>query len=190
MAGFVSINTSVVNNSFCNNMRMNTDDTVCKKCYASRIEKFRSALGINLIENSATLGTSLLKEDEIPKFKDKQCVRFHSFGELQNDIHMQNFIAIANANPNSIFALFTKRLNMISQYGSMIPANVIVIASSPFLNTPLKDGFIPPRVDKIFTVYDKDHQDNIEINCLQQCNACMKCYDLNDKTKYINEDLR
>ena len=189
MAGFVSINTSVVNNKFCEKMRSSCNN-VCSSCYAVRLEKFRTSLGENIKLNSIILSDSLLDDSSIPKFKPKTLVRWHSFGEIINRIHVNNIIKIANSNPESQFTLFTKRVNMIDR--DDIPNNVIVIVSSPEVDKPLEKEKLPDRVNKIFTVYKKDKNNEypVTINCMQSCAECMKCYNKEDKTIYINEALR
>lgn len=70
------------------------------------------------------------------------------------------------------------------------PDNLIVVASSPYLNMVLKLDV--PYVDHVFTVFEKDYikKNDIVINCgADSCMLFQKCYE-----KYgnfnISEQLR
>ena len=111
--------------------------------------------------------------------------RFHSFGEIINGIHFQNFLKIAKLNPDTTFSLMTKRYDIVMKYPKL--NNIIYIASSPLINIPISDKKILEYFDKIFTVYDKE---NIEITCgHNDCLHCLKCYNKSGDKK-INELLR
>jgi hypothetical protein len=186
MNGFISINTSSLDNDFCKSCRLN-NELICSKCYAGKYESFRQHLKNNLENNSKILSSNKLTNNDIPIINNKY-VRLHSFGELYNLNHLMNFISIANKNIDTTFTLFTKRLNLIKEVENLIPKNMIIIASSMHLNIPLNKEDIPERVNKVFTVYDKKSE--VTINCSQACSSCMKCYNLEDKTFYINERLK
>lgn len=185
MAGMTSLNTSSVENKFCERMASNKK-MVCRTCYAIKLEKFRKhGIGKVFVNNGKILYKKL-KAKDTPQF-NCTAVRFNSFGELINVTHYKNLLAIAEANPHTIFALWTKRTNLIRKYKKNLP-NMIHIYSSPEVNKVSDPG---PEFDKIFTVFDKKHvsENNIDINCSEQCKGCMLCYTHN-KTRYINERLR
>lgn len=194
LKGIASINTSSLINSFCNKIgcrslirKDRNKISVCELCYSEKNEVLRKALEKKLINNSKLLSEKLLDDKEIP-FLNYAYVRFHSFGELINDIHMHNFYKIALMNPQTKFCLMTKRYDLVVKYPKL--KNVIYIASSPIINKNINNYF--NYFDKIFTVYSKEYanKNNIKINCEgRECIMCKKCY-TRKGSKEINEILR
>lgn len=140
-----------------------------------------------MINNTKLLSERLLDDKEIP-FLNYAYVRFHSFGELINDIHMNNFYNIALKNPHTKFCLMTKRYDLVVKYPKL--KNVIYIASSPIINKNINNFF--DYFDKIFTVFTKEYSDenNIKINCEgRECIKCKRCY-TRKGSRFINEILR
>ena len=194
MTGLRSINTSPLDNDFC--QKMTKTNTVCSKCYSQRLEKFYGSVGkIGVdgkvrawVENGELFSTRILKDDEIPLFRSKRVIRFHAHGELINKTHYQNFLAITKKNPEIQFALWSKRKDIIKKNPNL--DNLIVIYSTPTinkLNPKLSKAF-----DKVFSVYNKDFvKDNkIEINCgSKSCASCLICYSDNNIT-HVNELLK
>jgi hypothetical protein len=94
-------------------------------------------------------------------------------------------LAIAEANPATTFAMWTKRLDIVKPVRM---DNFIYVYSSPQKNVvaPLPKGF-----DKVFTVFSKPfiRENGVGINCQQSCAACLLCYTRNDIV-YVNEALR
>lgn len=196
LKGIISINTSSLKNDFCNNIGCRNTrraerkcKSICELCYAEKNEKLRKALEACLERNNDIFSERLLTKDEIP-ILNNAFVRFHSFGEFINDIHVQNFLNIAKANPHVKFCLMTKRYDLVMKYPKV--KNIIYIASSPLINIPLKDNSILEYFDKIFTVYEQVYacENDIKINC--QGRDCMKCQNCYKKTgaKNISEILR
>lgn len=72
----------------------------------------------------------------------RSIVRFHSFGELLNMIHLNNFVRIAKALPKTTFALWSKRIDLIKKLKDK-PKNLILIYSTPRLD----DSTLIPRKD-------------------------------------------
>ena len=100
MDGIVSINTSSLQNDFCQSMH-DCRDNVCNSCYAIRLTKFRSTLENKLEKNSELLSEAPLADDQIPaKIGTAKLVRFNSFGELINTQHYRNLIKIVE---NSVY---------------------------------------------------------------------------------------
>lgn len=179
MAGMLSINTSSLDNLFCNSIsRM--EGSVCSRCYARRLQLFRSKVSIPYRNNGIIL-SGRIQDDEIPRFH-KQFVRFHSFGELINRNHYHNLVRIAKASPSSTFALWTKNLN--AAFPVIKTRNLIHIFSSPCIG---RESRIPSGFDKVFTVFNKT--DRIISNCVGRCIDCLKCYS-KDTDKYIMEVAR
>ena len=146
MAGIQSINTSTTNNEFCTKMR--ETDSVCKKCYAARFENMRPSLH-DALEKNIVLSQRDLTMRELPII-NASIFRFHSYGELINSKHFENYIAIANHNPNTIFTLWTKRKNIVSRVlNNMVkPSNLILIYSSSIIDDI---AALPKHFNKVFT---------------------------------------
>jgi len=185
MAGMTSLNTSSLANKFCESMSKNKKH-VCRTCYARKLESFRKTSYGNAFSNNNLILSKPIRVMDIPTFK-AGAVRINSFGELINVAHYKNVLAIAEANPNTIFTIWTKRVNIIRKYKKALP-NLIHIYSSPEVNKVNDPG---PEFDKIFTVFSKAYvrENEVDINCKAQCLGCMLCYTHNS-TRYINERLR
>ena len=177
MDGFTSINVSVKQNPFCMQMQKQ-DGIICRHCYAKRMYP---AMEAKYSENTELF----LSEDFNPEIIDRKIIRLHSFGELYNELHFKNIIKLVEFNPGTQFTLWTKRADIVAKAMTKKPSNLILIYSSPVLNKQAKR---PKGFDKVFTVYTADQ--NVEINCMKQCKTCMKCYSKNDKTVFINEELK
>lgn len=197
MQGFKSISTSSNTNKYCK-MRREIKGTVCCHCYAKKYTLCRSTLEKRIAQNTSVLSRQLLSEIETPLIND--CFyRFESFGDLRNTMHLHNFVLIAERNPNTQFALWTKNLPFIRKLfihkGIAKPDNLNILYSSIRLN---EQAHVPqdvrPYIDHVFTVYDKvwicDHPET-EINCKKgnQCIRCLKCY-VKGGAYYINEALK
>lgn len=184
MEGFNSLSVSSLNNSFCQSMKLNPD-TICRRCYGNKYEKMRSSLEACLVRNANILICPLTKS-EIPKINAKY-FRFNGFGELYNDVHYKNLCKIAKANPDTIFAIWTKRANIVMKYPKV--KNMIYIYSNPFINKLFNNAKIIKWFDHIFSVWDKGFAKNnkIKINCSgKKCINCLICYKKGTE-KFINE---
>jgi hypothetical protein len=174
MKNMVSINTSCLENEFCKNRTFG----ICKRCYAKRAESYRKALHDKFKLNSEILSKSILLESSLPKFNNL-IVRFHAFGELINKTHYINFCKIAEYNPHTTFALWTKRPELVDV--NIKPNNMILIYSEPLLN--VEEDNIPIGFDKVFKVYTKDcvGKNGTMLNChAKNCFECRLCYEHND----------
>lgn len=172
LEGFRAINTNTLSNPFCKDMR--GKDTICSQCYsAAMLEGSRKNCVKPWQVNSDILAEPLTV---IPYFMDL-VIRFHAHGELINKQHYLNFVAIANHNPQTTFALWTKRKDLIK--GVDKPTNLILIFSNPRTDKVLKR--VPTGFDRVFNAIDKEHvkpADNV--NCHAKCKDCMICYTQND----------
>jgi hypothetical protein len=162
-------------------------EKVCHSCYAYVGEKMFKKASEHFERNSKLFSESLLTKEELP-YINKAICRFNAFGELINDTHLLNLFSICNVNPHCLFALWTKRVNLVNWFIDKKPANLILIYSSPYKNKIEK---LPFGFDKTFTVFSKPfiRDNNIEINCAGHCIDCRKCYSRNDIVE-INESLR
>ena len=178
-----SINTNTMSNNYCINK--------CSfkgQCYSKRqIERWKSN-GISWQKNSDKLSQSIIDYDLLPKFFNTNVVRFHSHGELINDIHLINFMNICKKNSDVTFTLWTKRNDLIKKYfkDNKKPDNLILIFSNSKFDAPMKK--IPLHFDKTFNVITKDSE--IKPNCTGKCKDCMICYTLGSKETQIIEVLK
>lgn len=195
MKGICSIGTSCASNPHCMKRREN-GESVCSKCYASTYMKMRESLKKHLEENAEILTTRYLTDREIP-FINANVYRFESFGDLHNDIHLENYIAICKMNPFTRFALYTKNIwildSVFNGKGIKKPSNLSIVVSSPLLNTVLElDREKYWFVDHVFTVHTKEDikTNNIDINCgAKNCLGCQICYNTNTEY-YVREKLK
>ena len=195
MKGIQSIGTSCADNPFCIQRRKD-GLSVCSKCYAETYMKMRPSLREHLAENANILTTKILSGREIPVTNDL-IYRFEAFGDLQNEVQLKNYIIIAENNPYTKFALWTKNIwfldEVFNKQGIAKPSNLKIVVSSPLLNTPMQlDREKYWMVDHVFTVYDKKFikENNVDINCgAKSCLGCKKCY-MDDDVFYINEQLK
>ena len=189
MAGFQSLNTSVSQNTFCDSMKR-INGAVCQKCFADKMLKRYKSMEVNSIENGRILSTHCMNVDELPLINAK-AFRLHSTGELINETHFDNYMKLCDRNPDTIFTLWTKRVNTVSnclEYREK-PKNLILVYSSPLVNIEMQ---LPEYFDKTFTVYNKEYikTNDVDINCgSKSCLGCMLCYTHND-VKVIKELIR
>ena len=191
MEGMQSLSTSCVHNKYCKKFSK-IKGSVCEHCYAQTMMKRFKNLDPCMSRNAEILIKIDLtkRKDLIPQI-NAAFFRFEAFGDLHNELHAKNFFTIARANPDTNFALWTKNPRLIARVitdGNEKPDNLRIIVSSLFLNKI--DDIDYPFIDKIFTVFDKEHADGVQINCgSKRCIDCKLCYKKN-KVKYINEKLK
>jgi len=195
MKGINSIGTSCANNPYCIKRREN-GDSVCGHCYAATYMKMRKSLQKHLEENADILTTRLLTGKEIP-VTNANVFRFESFGDLYNTTHLANYVLIAERNPYTRFALWTKNTWILDEFfnGNNIqkPENLSIVVSSPMLNKQMElDRERFWFVDHVFTVYNKNFikENNVDINCgARDCFGCQLCYNRNTDF-YVREKLK
>ena len=196
LTGIPAINTSPLDNPFCE--RMAKTDSICAKCYSRKmVSCTRKNCRDGWRNNGEILSTHLLSDAEIMALRlDAKApygiVRFSAHGELINQVHCRNLIAIAMAYPELTFALWTKRLDVVHECLQEIskPENLVIIYSNPAV-----DAVIPvtetqrrcPFADKVFNVVTKDSD---SVNCgARSCATCKLCYN-KDTTSEIIEKLK
>jgi ribosomal protein L40E len=190
MKGMVSLSTSCKTNPYCEK-HSKVDGSVCQKCYAQRQMKMYKNMSECFERNAEILTNQILKEEDLPVI-NVLYFRFEAFGDIMNETQVINYFNICKKNPEVHFALWTKNPHLIVNVAYQKPDNLVILASSLYINKPLdlKDKF--PFIDKIFTVYDKEtiEKEGIDINCgARNCLQCHKCYQHNE-IKYINERLK
>lgn len=188
MTGFHTLNTSPLDNMFCEAMSRNPD-SVCHHCYSRRsLVTYAKVARKPWKRNGKVLSDHIIADDDLPIVK-KKYFRFQSHGELVNETHYINLINIAKKNPDSIFLLPTKRINIIRKHGKMGAKNVLLSYSEPLKNHPVNK--LPKHFDRRFSVFTKEYaeENNIDINCHgKRCIECLQCY--NGKTQFVNELLK
>jgi hypothetical protein len=184
LAGFQSLNTSTLSNEFCIKMMKKTDiSIICQECYAATMQKRYKNLDIAISKNGPLLSDGPLPIRYVPVI-NAIAFRFHSFGELINLQHLENYATIASYNPDTFFTLWTKRKDIVNAYfkaGNVKPDNLSFIFSSSIIGKIEK---LPIHFDKVFTAHNKNTKETI--NCHSKCIDCMVCYSKNDVI-YINE---
>lgn len=199
MAGIPSISTSVLENPICQKRR-EQKDSICSKCFAANTAARYSSLANNLKSNLELLSGEVLPLDALPQFITElsNIVRFESFGDLANVNQAINYLNIARVNPGIRFAIWTKNIGILAKAVEMVgkPDNVRVIYSSPIVNHAIdveKTQRAFDCIDAVFTVYDKKHvaENNVEINCgAKSCITCRNCYDRPDFYSDIREQMK
>ena len=175
MEGINSINVSSLENPYCIAMSKNKD-LVCSKCYSNRYSKLRPSLENVLIRNTELLTKNDLTFEDIPVI-NALYFRFNSFGELYNEQYLYNLILICEKNPDTMFALWTKRRKMVIRFNRCnLPNNLILVYSEPIINDV--NWVLEFPFDKQFTVVDKTYIG--DKNCSKQCLNCLKCYKKNE----------
>lgn len=194
MNGLHSLSTSVAVNPYCIKRQAN-GDSICAHCFSASMMKQYKALNEATTRNAEILTASVLSADVLPLIPSRY-FRFESFGDLINTNQVINYFNIAKKNPDTLCALWTKNPHIIAkaiQMGHEKPANLQIVLSSPLVNKPIKATKYA-FVDKIFTVYDKEAAQAVNINCgARSCLACGRCYRPNPEgvaIQYVNELLK
>ena len=168
-----ALNTNTVTNEFC--IKMKETDTICGQCYSHRmLNTYRKRCQPAWQHNSEKLSAELLTPREVP-FINSAYFRFHGHGELINKTHYINLLIIAENNPGTNFALWTKRRKIVEDVhdsGISKPSNIILVYSNPTIDD-IRDT-TPIYFDKVFNNVSVPH--DLE-NCTgQKCRDCLKCY--------------
>lgn len=199
MEGLKSTSTSTKCNKQCRK-NMLIEGSICQKCFADSTLDRRDYLALALERNYNLLTTRILEDHEVLRLNDLYH-RFEAFGDLANTTQFINYINMCNANPHTMFAIWTKNPHIMSEVLNDMqvekPKNLIIVVSSLFLNVEWKYKNLPYAnkywfIDKVFTVYTADYaiKNNIKINCgNKKCLQCKLCYTHNNIT-VINEIIK
>lgn len=174
MTGIESISTSTSGNPFCRKMQK-CEGSVCTRCYAKTYEKMRPALVTALERNTMLLKGRVLSDRELPVI-NANIFRFSSFGDLHNTVHAINLVNVAEKNPATTFAIWTKRPRLLQAAFRKVgkPTNLIAIYSAPMID---QEPSLPKNFDKTFTVFTKGKASEVGINCgAKSCVTCRVCY--------------
>ena len=183
MQGIRSISTNTLTNEFCKKMHASKNTLIiCGHCYSYEgLEMARFPNQVKALQrNSNILGGKELTEKEIYQnyMVNDVIFRLQSHGDLINELHLKNLMAIVKANKWTTFALWTKRKNVIKKYfdSNKKPDNLILVYSNPLINKVIEADNRPQYFDKVFNNVDKDTLKDRQ-NCTgQQCITCRRCY--------------
>lgn len=189
MIGLFSINTNKYTNKNCTALSSHKNNNlVCKNCYVNNITKRYKDMTPAYQHNSEILTTRILTSEEIKNLSREimnySIFRFESFGDLNNEIQLINYINIAKACKWTKFGLWTKHFKIVLDYfkkGFKMPKNITLVLSAPFKDQALKEGFVNlfkkyhSRVITFTVLKDKNDP---RINCgKRKCIECRNCYD-------------
>ena len=175
--GLRAISTNTRTNDYCIKQNASGDpNNICTKCYShTMLSSYRKNMQPALQRNSDALSTRVLPTVDLPKITDP-VFRFDAHGELINETHLLNLVAICEYNPATSFALWTKRNDIVSKYfrTRAKPANMILIYSNPKISHIMAK---PPKFfDRTFNNV-LEHEYVERQNCTgQQCKNCLLCY--------------
>jgi hypothetical protein len=175
--GLRAISTNTRTNAYCIKQNASGDaDNICTKCYShTMLSSYRKNMQPALQRNSDALASRVLSETELPRILDA-VFRFDAHGEIINDTHLANLVAICEYNPRTRFALWTKRNDIVSKHfrSNPKPDNLILIYSNPKISSIMKRP--PKHFDRTFNnVLEHEYTD--QQNCTgQKCADCLLCY--------------
>lgn len=201
MEGISSISTAVTLNPFCQEQQK-VEGSICSHCFAEAMMKMYDALDAKLARNTEILTKEILPDELLPDTTGHKIWRFESFGDLNNETQLINYLNITRKNPSTRFTLWTKRYKLVHDYFAEhdVPENFTLILSSMMVNVKMpltfmkKLGKFKTGQLKSFTVYDKDyikeHWEELNLNCGSRfCMGCRLCYDKNE-VEEISEILK
>jgi hypothetical protein len=177
LEGLHAISTNTKTNPYCIKQNQSADEeNICTKCYShTMLDSYRKNMQPALQRNSDALSAYVHPESELPKIMDLY-FRFDAHGELINETHFINLINIARANPDTSFALWTKRTDIVNRVLALQdkPGNLILIYSNPKISRILAKP--PKHFDRTFNNVLK-HEYVEQQNCTgQKCMDCLLCY--------------
>ena len=183
LAHMPAINTNTLTNEFC--IRQHQTNTICFDCYSfDMLQGHRKNCAPAFERNSVAL-SELIDYDDLP-FLNYAYVRINGHGELINENHLDNIIAIAVKNPQCTFALWTKRASLIRQRLDRIPDNLILVFSNPKVDRVIG---VPRGFHKVFNNVSKGS--TAPQNCTgRKCIECLACYRKDSGTNVIVEMVK
>ena len=189
LEGFRAINFSPLESSFCQSMSK-IDGSICQSCYSVKMCKSYRKKAEPVWAKNAQLLRQELEDNELPRFKEGEYVRFLGHGDMDDIQQMRNFCRIAELNENTYFSMWTKNTALVyeAQIHGWIPKNLKVIQSSIFvgIDAELEDHFF----SAVFTVFNSKGEipEGHHLCHGQKCRDCMFCY--SKPRGYIGEVLR
>lgn len=176
-----AVNTSPLSNDFCK-AQGKVKGSICSKCYSVNACNGYRSMAVPVWERNSQILKDLIPFDELPTINNV-FFRFNAHGELINSPHFINLCNIAKKNPRTMFALWTKRSQIVQKNLQHVPKNLILIYSRSKIDC--RDKRIPKGFHKVFNVVSRG-----EHNCgARSCWTCAKCYNFN-KSVVITEKVK
>ena len=188
MGGIPSFSTCCLMNKACL-ARMQKGFSVCAHCFSAALQKIRKGLKLTTTENFIILNSAEILIAPKVKWTRKalainpdKLTRIESFGDVDSVLQAVNYIKIVKANPDCLFAAWTKNLafwvKAFEKEGK--PENMTLVFSSLQINMPdIVPDWARKWVDHRFTVYTKEWllAHGVESNCAGiSCAQCQRCY--------------
>lgn len=201
MFGMCSLSTSPLVNPRCiERFKKGNPDCICADCYSVISLEYKKNCTKKFGTNGNVLSDHVIPVNEWPVILKSAYseIRIEAFGDVINVIHVINYFNLCKRNPKITFTAWTKNIDLYEaavKMGHEKPDNLILIASSPMLNTEINVEK-HPIVDKTFTVYTFEYikANNIQpdfINCgARSCKKCGRCYHKADGVENIHEILK
>ena len=192
MTGIPAVTSSSTCNLHCRRLSA-LQGSVCAHCYTQKYLQSRPSIQDCYEHNSKLLSNGLILYKHLPFINATLC-RLESFGDIINVTHLENYIRLVKKNNHCLFALFSKRYDLLSYYfgRNKQPKNLSIVLSSVLLNEPMKP-VEHIQNQKIFTVYTKEfvNEHNVLITCgKRRCIDCRLCYQKNNSPIFITELLK
>jgi len=171
-----------------------TDASICGFCFSDKQQDYQTSMVPTLARNFEILNSGLIHPDWLPVLNVRN-FRGESFGDFASTNSVLNFVAVANKNPETTFAVWTKNPAFFYLAFKKVekPENMIIILSSEKINQEREvDSRFSWFIDKVFTVYTKQSAkaENVTINCgARSCLSCLNCYRKDGPTE-IHELLK
>lgn len=199
MLGMCSLSTSPLVNPRCPD-RAKDPESVCNRCFSMAAMEYQKNCAEKFGTNGNVLSNYVIPVNKWPVILKSAYpeVRLEAFGDVINAIHVINYFNLCKRNPKITFTAWTKNVDFYEaavKMGHEKPDNLILVASSPMLNTEInvENHLI---IDKTFTVYTLEYikANNIGsdfINCgARSCKKCGRCYRKADDVENVHEILK
>lgn len=189
-----SFDSAVLTCTFCQKMHENGKNDpriVCNYCYAKKdAESFKGKnVRLNHDLKRRIFSTVVFSEQVLSSLMLVGLYRFNEDGDIENQIHADNYIKIAKCNPLAHFGFWAKNVkpvqNAIKKFGK--PKNCTFIYSSPLIND--FTDYIPKYFDYKFVVYTPKYINLAMRMQKSECNG-KKCVDCGYKCYLNNHDFR
>lgn len=198
MHGITSCSTCAACNARCKaRYEGGAENCICTKCFAFSQMEYQKSTRLKYARNTEVLTKIRLNWEWVPEEVSNNIFRFESFGDLNNPLQFENYCSIAASRPAVMHTLWTKNPDIIEkaiETGTGIPANMIIIYSSPIIND-VRANMLERYwfINKIFTVWTSEEaakKAGCKINCgARDCNICRRCYRFESET-FIHELLK
>lgn len=195
MEGIKCITSACTVNDHCK--KLHKAGGICEHCYAFRYLNLRPNVRKCYERNSNVLSNDM-DVAYMPSFRHGDFVRLESFGDLINRKHIENYLLICFKNPQTSFALFTKRRFILEAFFRSFevkkPKNLAIVSSAYTMNDDQNTevyasyetndylGF--KLIDTVFNVYTsnenmekKDRLAPHTHECEKQCRFCLVCWE-------------